>query len=44
MLLDVNRAALAIADRDDAAATGSRPTRRVNFGVYVYVEDETREA
>lgn len=39
-LLDINRIALAIADRDDAAAAGPRPTRRVNIGIYVYAEDE----
>jgi hypothetical protein len=42
VLLDVNRVALAIADEDDRAASAPRPTRRVNFGVYVYVEDEKR--
>jgi hypothetical protein len=43
MLLDVNRIALALAEADDkvaAAAGGPRPTRRVNLGVYLYVEDE----
>ena len=41
VLLELNRTALAIADRDDAAAgAGPRRTRRVNFGTYVYVEDE----
>jgi hypothetical protein len=40
VLLDVNRAALAIADQDDAAASAPRQTQRVNFGVYVYVENE----
>lgn len=38
-LLDVNRAALALADADDAAATGAPRTHRVNFGVFVYAED-----
>jgi hypothetical protein len=42
LLLDVNRAARLIADRDDLVAkeAGPRPTRRVNLGVYLYVEDE----
>lgn len=43
VLLDVNRTALAIADADDSARAGqgvSGPTRRVNLGVYLYVEDE----
>lgn len=43
MLLDVNRTALGIADADDAARAGAEkpvPTRRVNLGVYLYVEDE----
>ena len=40
VLLDVNRAALAIADQDEAANPGPRRTQRVNFGVYVYLEDE----
>lgn len=51
LLLNVNRTALAIADRDDAAARetagsggGPRPTRRVNLGVYLYVEDEPSPA
>jgi hypothetical protein len=49
LLVDVNRTALAIADNDDvvarqhAAGTGPRPTRRVNLGVFVYVEDESSE-
>ena len=42
LLLKVNQAALAIADKDDALAEGVRPTRRVNLGIYVYTEDETR--
>ena len=43
MLLNVNRTALGIADADDAAgarAAVAGPTRRVNLGVYLYVEDE----
>jgi hypothetical protein len=40
VLLDVNRTALAIADEDEKAAAGPRATRRVNFGVFVYAEDE----
>lgn len=42
VLLDVNRAALAIADADDAAhaTEGAAPrTHRVNFGIFVYAED-----
>jgi hypothetical protein len=49
MLLDVNRKAIAIADADDAAratappdAAGA-PTRRVNIGVFVYVDDDESE-
>lgn len=43
VMLDVNRTALGIADADDAtrvegAATG--PTRRVNLGVYLFVDDD----
>ncbi len=49
MLLEVNRSALGIADADDAARAEAAPggsTRRVNLGVYLYVEDEpsAREA
>lgn len=42
MLLDLNRIAVTIADRDDLAAREApdRATRRVNLGVYLYVEDE----
>jgi len=43
MLLDVNRVALGVADADDAARARdpvAGPTRRVNLGVYLYVEDE----
>lgn len=42
-LLNVNRAALGIADADEAAravGAGSAPTRRVNLGIYLYAEDE----
>jgi hypothetical protein len=39
VLVAVNRTALRIADADDAAAAAG-PRRRVNFGVYVYAEDE----
>ena len=42
LLLDVNRVALGIADQDDALADGVRPTRRVNLGIYLYTEDETK--
>lgn len=47
MLLELNRVALRLAEADDAtaaAAGGSRPTRRVNLGVYLYVEDEAPDA
>ena len=42
LLLDINRAALAIADKDDALAraSGPRVTRRVNLGVYLFADDE----
>lgn len=40
LLRDLNRRAAAIATADDAQP-GKGPTRRVNFGLYVYVEDET---
>ena len=42
LLLDINRAALAIADRDDALAkaAGPRETRRVNLGVYLFADGE----
>ena len=40
MLLDVNRTALAIAERDDASRPADAPTRRVNLGVYLFVADE----
>ena len=46
LLLDVNRTALGIADANDQRAASAPPssTRRVNFGVYVYVEDEPPRA
>ena len=46
LLLQVNRAALAIADESDKRVAASAPgaTRRVNFGVYVYIEDEPPRA
>ena len=44
LLLEVNRAALGIAEADDRArgaeGTAPGPTRRVNLGVYLYAEDE----
>ncbi len=42
MLLEVNRGAAEIADADDGAAPvgGVKAGRRVNLGVYLYVEDE----
>ncbi len=39
VLLDVNRAALALADADEAATPDLERTRRVNFAVYIYAED-----
>lgn len=46
LLIDINRKALAIAELDGkaAAADPSRPTRRVNLGVYLYVENEAPDA
>ena len=41
LLLDVNRAALALVDAAPSPAAG---TRRVNLGVYLYVEDEAADA
>jgi hypothetical protein len=42
LLTDVNRIALAMAEADDKAAPDgtSAPVRRINLGVYVYVEDD----
>ncbi|MCB8881553.1 hypothetical protein ACELLULO517_14980 [Acidisoma cellulosilytica] len=39
LMQDINRQAAAIAAADDASPK-SGPTRRVNFGIYLYVEDE----
>ena len=44
VLLLVNRAASAIADQDDAASAGQERRHRVNFGVYVYREEERPRA
>lgn len=44
VLLDVNRAAIALADADDAAGPDRTRTRRVNFGIYVFAEDVPDEA
>jgi hypothetical protein len=47
MLLDLNRIANAIADADAPAATGQTPAapwRRVNIGVYVYLDDDIAAA
>ena len=42
LLLDVNRAALGLIDAQKGVAAAAVPaTRRVNVGVYLYVEDET---
>lgn len=42
LLTDVNRIALAMAEADDKATPDgvSTPLRRINLGVYVYVEDD----
>lgn len=43
LLTDVNRIALAMAEADDAAVAAGEPdlpSRRINLGVYVYVEDD----
>jgi hypothetical protein len=41
LLVDVNRVALAMAEADDKTApTPGIPLRRINLGVYVYVEDD----
>ncbi|GAB0117078.1 DUF6502 family protein [Acidisoma sp. 7E03] len=40
LLRDLNRRAAAIATEDDAQG-GKGQTRRVNFGIYLFVEDET---
>ncbi len=41
LLLDVNRAALALVDALPPPAGATGRTRRVNLGVYLYAEDET---
>jgi hypothetical protein len=40
LLTDVNRIALAMAEADDKAAGTGTPLRRINLGVYVYVDDD----
>jgi hypothetical protein len=41
MLLELNRLALSLAEAEDGAgAPGDPPTRRVNLGVYLYVEED----
>lgn len=40
LLTDVNRIALAMAEADDKTAGTGGPVRRINLGVYVYVEDD----
>jgi hypothetical protein len=44
LLLDVNRLALKLTEGDAGAVPAAGPTRRVNVGVYVYVEDEPGDA
>jgi Family of unknown function (DUF6502) len=39
-LLQVNRAALGMVEREVAEAAVAGPTRRVNFGIYTYIEDD----
>ncbi|TSD83195.1 hypothetical protein FFK22_039035 [Mycobacterium sp. KBS0706] len=41
LLTDVNRIALAMAEADDKAAGTGTPLRRINLGVYVYVDDDS---
>ncbi len=40
LLLDVNRRALGLTEGEAGAPAAAGPTRRVNLGIYVYVEDE----
>ena len=40
MLLEVNRAALTIAEADDAAAAGAARTHRVNLGAYLFAAED----
>jgi hypothetical protein len=40
-LLDINRVAINLVEPADAPAAQTTLTRRVNFGIYVYAEDET---
>lgn len=40
LLTDVNRVALPMAEADDEAAGTGAPMRRINLGVYVYVDDD----
>jgi hypothetical protein len=43
MLLAVNRAAMEIADQADAAAAPAEAARRVNLGVWLFVDDDEPE-
>jgi hypothetical protein len=44
LLVDINRMALPLAEADDASEPPpDTPLRRVNFGVYVYVEDDATD-
>lgn len=40
-LLDVNRTAISLLEASDSQLQQATETRRVNFGIYVYTEDET---
>lgn len=40
-LLDVNRAAISMLEPEGSLTSETSVTRRVNFGIYVYAEDET---
>ena len=39
-LLDVNRAAISLVEPTGSPAAQATATRRVNFGIYIYTEDE----
>ena len=42
VMRDINAVAARLVDEQDAAQVSAQATRRVNFGVYLYVEDEPR--